>query len=102
MIVAAGPLAAFLGLTASWVLTVIGVMLLVYAVDLWYIAAQTTVSRRLTIATITADVLWVVASWGILLAGWPELSTAGKWAVAIVADIVTVVAILKYIGLRRL
>lgn len=102
MIVAAGPIAAFLGLSAPWVLVAIGVMLLLYAADLWYIAAQSPISRRLTIAAITADVLWVLASWGIILAGWPALTTPGTWAVAILSDVVVVVAVLKYAGLPRL
>lgn len=102
LMAAAAPLAAFLGLSTPWVLAAIGVTLLLYAADLWTIAAQKPISRRLTIAVITADVAWVLASWAIILTGWPALTTPGAWAVAIVSDVVILFAILKYVGLRRM
>ncbi|GAB4431774.1 MAG: hypothetical protein Kow0031_12990 [Anaerolineae bacterium] len=101
LIAAAGPLAAFLGLSAPWVLAAIGVMLLLYSADLWYIAAQRPISHRLTIAAIVADLAWVLASWAIILTGRPALTTPGAWAVAIVSDVVILFAVLKYVGLRR-
>jgi hypothetical protein len=102
MIIAAGPLTAFLGLPTLWMIVAIGVVLLIYAADLWYIAARKPISRRLTIAAILADAAWVLASWAIILTGWPALTTPGAWAVAVVSDVVIVVAVLKYVGLRRL
>ena len=100
-VVGAGPLAAFLGLNATWPLLVIGISLLLYGADLWYFATREQLNPAWVKVSIALDVAWIVASWLILLAGWPELTTAGKWAVAIVADAVMVMAILKYVGLRK-
>ena len=101
-VVGAGPLAAFLGLNATWPLLVIGISLLLYGADLWYFATREQLNPAWVKVSIALDVAWIVASWLILLAGVPELTTAGKWAVAIVADAVMVVAILKYVGLRKM
>ena len=98
----AGPLVAFLGLNATWPLMVIGIGLLLYGADLWYFATREQFNPAWVKVSIALDVAWIVGSWLILLAGWPELTTAGKWAVAIVADVVMVMAILKYVGLRKL
>lgn len=101
-VVGAGPLAAFLGLNATWPLLVIGISLLLYGADLWYFATREQLNPAWVKVSIALDAAWVMASWLILLAGVPELTTAGKWAVAIVADAVMVMAILKYIGLRKM
>jgi len=101
-VVGAGPLAAFLGLNATWPLLVIGIGLLLYGADLWYFATREQLNPTWVKVSISLDAAWIVASWLILLAGLPELTTAGKWAVAIVADAVMVMAILKYVGLRKM
>lgn len=102
LIVGAGPIAAFLGISSTVILTIIGVAVVLYAADLWYIATRPTINRLWAIAAISADVAWVVVSWIVLLAGWSMFSTAGFWAIAVVADLVLVIAILKGVGLRRL
>ena len=51
---------------------------------------------------LVADVIWVLASMVIVLDGLVPLTTAGFWGVLIIADVVAVFAVLKYIGLRRL
>lgn len=101
-IVAAGPLATFLGLDAPLVLMIIGVSLLLYAVGLFQTAAREPLNRSFVVTTIVLDAAWVAGSWLLLLTGWLPLTTEGKWAVAIVAEIVSVFAILQYIGLRRM
>ena len=98
----ARPLAAFLGLTATWPLMVIGIALLLYGADLWFFATREELNPVWAKISIALDVAWIVASWLILLTGWPELTATGKWTVAIVADAVTVIAILKYVGLRKM
>ena len=101
-VVGAGPLAAFLGLNVTWPLLVIGISLLLYGADLWYFATRKQLNPAWVKVSIALDVAWIVASWLILLTGVPELTTAGKWAVAIVADAVMVMAILKVVGLRKM
>jgi hypothetical protein len=51
---------------------------------------------------IGGDLLWVVASYAILLAGRPALTTAGSWSVGILAEIVALFAVIQFVGLRRL
>ncbi len=48
------------------------------------------------------NVAWVVGSYIILFTNWASLTNAGWWAVAVVADIVTIFAVVQYVGLRRL
>ena len=48
------------------------------------------------------NIAWVVASVLLLLFDPFGLTTAGKWAVAGLADAAAVVALLEYLGLRRL
>lgn len=99
--VEAGPIAAFLGLSAPVILVITGVLLLLYAAALFYTAAQATIPRREVLAFVILDAAWVAGSLAILLAGWPALSGGGKWAVAIVADVVAVFAALQYYAVRR-
>jgi len=100
-VVAATPLASFLGIDTPLVLMVLGVTLLLYAVALFRQAAQESINRQFTIAAILLDVAWVAGSIVLLLTGWVPFTTGGKWAVAIIADIVAVFAALQYFGLRR-
>ncbi|MFQ5695930.1 MAG: hypothetical protein ACE5HB_08070, partial [Terriglobia bacterium] len=51
---------------------------------------------------IALDVLWVAGSFGLLASPPPEMTTGGKWAIGMVADVVGVFAILQFIGLRRM
>lgn len=48
------------------------------------------------------DVAWVMGSTIILFTNWASLTNAGWWAVTVVADIVTIFAVVQYVGLRRL
>lgn len=94
-------IAAFLGLDTPMIIAITGGILLLYAAGLFYVAAQETISRTAAWTFIILDALWVVDSIAILVIGWPPLTTAGKWAVAGVADMVAIIAALKYYRLRR-
>jgi hypothetical protein len=94
-------IATFLGLDAPMYIAVTGGILLLYAASLFYVAAQETISRSAAWTFIILDALWVVDSIAVLVIGWPPLTTAGKWAVAGVADVVAIIAALQYYGLRR-
>lgn len=90
------------GITPAMAFTVIGIGLLGYAAWLWLNARDGRVSRGVALTAITGDSLWVIASIILLLGDYRPLSTAGKWGVALVADIVGIFAILQLVGLRRL
>ena len=98
---ASGPISDFLGLNRPLVLVGLGLGLMAWAVFLFMQAAQETVRPGLVWLVIEANLLWVVASGVILFTNWLPLTTAGWWAVAIVADIVAVFAILQFYGLRK-
>jgi len=100
--VAAGPLAAFLGLSSPIILIILGLGLIGYAVGLYRMATRQPISRNDALFAVVADTVWVVASLVLLLIGWPPFTTAGRWLVVIIADIVAVFAIVQFIGLRRL
>lgn len=101
-LVAATPLAAWLGLSSPFILVGLGLMLLPYAGWLFYQTTQKTIDRRVALAAIFLDVLWVIDSIAILLIGWPPLTVSGMWIVAILALIVAGFAEAQYIGLRRM
>jgi hypothetical protein len=85
----AQPAAAFLGLEPTWVLIVIGISLLFYAAGLFQTAAREPLNRQFAITAI------------IMFTNRLPLTTAGWWAVAIVADVVAIFAAFQFYGLRQ-
>jgi hypothetical protein len=51
---------------------------------------------------VAVNVAWVIASVILLIADPFPLTTEGKWFVLIIADAVGVLAVLQFIGARRL
>ena len=100
-ILAANPLATFLGGVSPTILMAVGVGLLIYAADLFFVARQNPIKSLYVQLFIAADVIWVLGSALLLMTNWVAFTNAGWWAVAIVADIVAVFAILQYVGLKR-
>jgi hypothetical protein len=96
------PIALFLGLDAPFSLIVIGIGLLLYALVLWFNAGQQPLNHQFAWVAIIADTTWVVGSYLILLTDWLSLTSAGWWAVAIVADVVTIFAVVQFYGLRQI
>ena len=102
MIVASGRISDFTGLSPGWVPAAIGAGVLIWAVDVAYIARRDEIPRWLAWMVIGGDLARVAASYGIIIAGVPELTTAGAWTVGILAEIVAAFAAIQYLGLRRL
>jgi len=98
----ARPVGSFLGLDNVLFLAVTGAVLLLYAADLLYVATRPSVNRTAAWLAVALDLLWVAGSAGILLSDWLPLTTAGKWAVGIVAEVVFLFALFQYLGIRRL
>ena len=98
----ARPVASFLGVDAFLFLTGTGVMLLLYAVGLYYVATQPTVNHTAAWLAVALDLVWVAGSAAILLGGSLPLTNGGKWAVGIVAEVVFLFAVFQYLGVRRL
>ena len=103
-ILLAAQIAALLGVSpaAEILIAALGAGLLAYAAFLYWASRQPQISPQIGLAAVIADALWVVSSLVILALDPFSFSTAGRWAVLIVADVVAVFAILQFVGLRRL
>ena len=97
----AKPVAAFMGAGTTAVYLILGIALIIFGVDLLWVASKDAIDRLLAWTAVILDIIWVVASYTLLLAGWLPLTTTGNWTVALLAEAVTVFAIWQTIGLRR-
>jgi len=95
-------IAAFLGISASWVMLALGVGLVLYGVEIFMGARSQPVHTGIARFAVYADFAWVALSAALIFTNLVAFTTAGKWAIAIVADIVLVFAILQFMGVRRL
>ena len=102
LLVAAKPLATFMSLAWPLALTITGAILLPYAALLLWVAAQAEIDRGFAKTAVLLDALWVIGSVILLLTNWLNLSVAGNWTVALLAEAVLTFAILQAVGLRRL
>jgi len=101
MVLAADALSQYLGLGSPIILTIVGIVLLLYMPILVWLANKSPVPRHFAWEVIALDVLWVLGSGMLIFTDLVPLSTGGKWTVALIADIVALFAILQYVGLRR-
>jgi len=95
----------FLGWSISWIIPTLGVVFLLFAAYLFNTARQQTPNTLMVKTIIGVAVLWVIESCILLFlpASNPlALSTSGKWAVIILADIVFLFGLTQFIGLRRM
>jgi hypothetical protein len=95
-------MAGFLGLSASWIILVLGLGLIAYGVEIYLAARSEPVNRDIAKFAVYADLAWVLGSAVLIFANLVPFTDAGKWAIVIIADIVLVFAILQYVGLRRI
>ena len=100
MTLAAEPLAALLGLHVT-LLRCAGISLLPFAAVLVYLATRSTIPRPAGWAVVGCNLLWVLASFGLLLTGWADPTGFGYVFVIGQAVAVMCFAELQYFGLRR-
>ena len=84
------------------VLWVLGAGLLSFAIHAGYVARKETISRAEATYFVAADAGYVAASVVVLLAFPGLLSGLGRLFFAAAADVVAVLAVAEYAGLRRL
>jgi len=97
----AQPLAPLLGIQPALTLEILGAVLALYGAFLFYTAALTQLNRRIATAAIALDLIWLIDSAILLVAGWLPLTSAGMWTIGLIAVAVAIVAELKFVGLRR-
>jgi hypothetical protein len=96
---AAGPVADLLGVDARGWVSGVGVFLLFYAADLWFLSrSRETVARRGAAVTAIGDALWVAGTAVLIAAG--VLSAAGVTTMVIVALPVGALGVAKAVALR--
>ncbi len=100
LIIGAKPLSRLIGIDHWWILVVIGVVLLAFAVGLVLNSRREIIVEKEVVQAIVSDGVWVLGSAIVAFIG--VLTTAGIWIVASVALVVFAFALLQGIGLRRL
>jgi hypothetical protein len=102
-IFAASPVARFLGQSVpSWIILAIGVSFLPFVYTLYWIASDIQMRWRYGRYIAVMNAVWFVASYLVLLAGWSQFTVAGRWFIALQAEVIFVFCVLEIIGLRRL
>ena len=102
MLLGASAIAGLIELSAPIALVVLGLVLLGYGGVLLYFAAREPANRWVAEAAVVLNLLWVAVSYGGLLLGLFPVNTAGKWAIAIIAEAVALFAILEIVALWRI
>jgi hypothetical protein len=92
-------LVEFLGLPSSTSLTPLGIGLLGYGGWLLWNARREKIKIVDAWIAVILDIVWVVGSYVLLFA--VRFSIGGKWAVAVVAELVFLFALMQWLGLRR-
>jgi hypothetical protein len=84
------------------VILVLGNILVAYALVVFSQSRAQPLNLSFARFAILADVLWVLGSTALVFTDMVAFTTAGKWAIAIIADIVLIFAIVQYVGLRKI
>ncbi|RMH00702.1 MAG: hypothetical protein D6706_03240 [Chloroflexi bacterium] len=100
-IVAAGPIGRFLGADTPLVYVILGIGLVGYGA-LLLLATRRVEVRSVGKTAVALDLLWVIGSYALILSNIIPFTTAGKWAVGIIAEVVALFATLQIYGLWRM
>lgn len=100
-LVASGSIADLIGVEPTLPFIIIGVGLIIWAIEVYAISSQDPIRPQFVRMVIGGDLMWVVGSAVLLLFDPFDFATEGKWVVLVLADIVLTFAILQYVGLRR-
>jgi hypothetical protein len=93
-------LVEYLGLPSNSSLTALGIGLLGYAGWLLWNARREKIKIVDAWIAVILDMVWVAGSYALLFA--VRLSSGGKWAVALVAELVFLFGVMQWLGLRRI
>ena len=93
-------LVAFLGLPDKVSLVILGLSLLGYAMLLWLSAHRPKIKITDAWVAVIMDVVWVVGSYALVVL--VPFSVGGKCLVALVAELVLALAVLQWLGIRKI
>jgi hypothetical protein len=93
-------LVKFLGLPDKVSLAILGVSLIAYAAILWLNARRPTIKITDAWIAVIMDAVWVMGSYVLIFV--VPFSVGGKWVVALVAELVLAIAIVQWLGIRKI
>jgi len=99
---AAGPLTGLMGLTDTIYLTILGIILMLYAADLAFVAVKAADKTIFVKLFLAADIAWIAASVVLIIAFSSLFSMVGLILIDVAALAVAGFAIAKYKGLRMM
>ena len=99
-LVAAGPVGRLLDISTGF-LRGVGVFLVIYGLEVAFLASRRDPSAAWTTVVIELNLAWAVASIAALIFGWLEPSTAGMVWVPMQAAVVAGFALLQRAALKR-
>lgn len=100
ILLAQGWVLRILGLSKDVSLAILGFALLVFAATLVVNARRQQVKTSDAWMAVLMDVAWVLGSYGLIFVA--PFSTEGKWVVGVVAELVSLFAVLQFVGIRRI
>lgn len=101
-LLAANALTELTSIPDTLVFLVLGVMLLIYAADLFWITSREKINIAFGITAVVLDVIWVIGSVVLLLGNFLPLTTAGKWSILILAEVVSIFALVQGYALWKI
>lgn len=102
LVLASRPLAETIGFPWPNTLLILGIILLLYALDLFWFTSRETVNLTFAWVAIALDVAWVIGSIALLLTDPVGLTVAGQWFIGLIAEVVALFALVQWLGVRRL
>jgi hypothetical protein len=100
-ILAARPLAEFLG-TTPVVMYTLALVMFGYAVLISFSTFRPLISREFTLFTAVGDSIWVLVSILLLVVPWFTFTAEAKWAIGITAICVDIFATLQFLEWRKM
>lgn len=101
LVAGGGPLASLFGVTEPMLLSGLGMVLTLTGLMLIRTAVGRSDVRRMALIAAALNIAWALGSAAALLFGWLPLTTAGKWAVALIAEVVAFYAVIQVYALWR-
>lgn len=94
-------LAELLGTIPGWLLVALGIGLIAFAADVYWISRRLDKARSRALAIFWADVGWLVLTPIVLVSLSNYFSTLGIWLMIEIAVIVAIFALLEWVGIKR-